>query len=54
MPLNEINRAFKTARFSKDARKAKINDLELCLAIKQALLGQIDELGWWCFQKETK
>ena len=51
MPRNETNRAFKTARFSKDARKAKIKDLELCLAIKQALLGQIDDLGGGVFKK---
>jgi len=51
MPLNELNRAFKTARFSKDAKKAKIKDVELCLAIQQVLLGQVDDLGGGVFKK---
>ena len=44
-------RAFKTARFSKDAKKAKIKDLELCSAVKQVLLGQADDLGGGVFKK---
>ena len=32
MLLTDLNRAFKTSRFSKDAKKAKIKDVELCLA----------------------
>jgi hypothetical protein len=51
MTLNELNRAFKTARFSKDAKKAKIKDVELCLAIQQILLGQVDDLGGGVFKK---
>lgn len=51
MPFNELNRAFKTARFSKDAKKAKIKDVELCLAIQQVLLGQVDDLGGGVFKK---
>ena len=51
MPLNELNRAFKTARFSKDAKKAKIKDVQLCLAIQQVLLGQVDDLGGGVFKK---
>ena len=51
MPLNELNRAFKTARFSKDAKKAKIKDVQLCLAIQQVLLGQVDDLGSGFFRK---
>ena len=42
------NRSFKTAR---DANKAKITDLELCLAIQQILLGLADDLGGGVFKK---
>ncbi len=45
MPLSVLNRTFKTARFFKDAKKAKIKDSELCLVIQQVLLGQVDDLG---------
>lgn len=51
MPLTDLNRAFKTSRFSKDAKKAKIKDVELCLAILQVLLGQVDDLGGGVFKK---
>ncbi|MHB1201369.1 MAG: type II toxin-antitoxin system RelE/ParE family toxin [Polaromonas sp.] len=51
MPSNELYRAFKTARFSKDAKKAKIKDVELCLAIQQVLLEQVDDLGGGVFKK---
>lgn len=51
MSSNASNRAFKTARFSKDAKKAKIKDVELCLAIQQVLLGQVDDLGGGVFKK---
>jgi hypothetical protein len=51
MPLNLNLRAFKTARFSKDAKKTKIKDDELCLAIEQVLLGQVDDLGGGVFKK---
>jgi len=34
MLFNALNRAFKTAKFSRDAKKAKIKDAELCLAIQ--------------------
>ncbi len=51
MLFNELNRVFKTAKFSKDARKAKIKDLELCLAMQQVLLGQVDDLGGGVFKK---
>lgn len=51
MPSKELNRAFKTARFSKDAKKAKIKDFELCWAIQQVLLGQVDDLGGGVFKK---
>ena len=51
MPFNKPSRAFKTARFSKDAKKAKITDDELCLALKQIMLGQADDLGGGVFKK---
>ena len=51
MSSNASNRAFKTARFSKDAKKAKIEDVELCLVIQQVLLGQVDDLGGGVFKK---
>ena len=51
MAFNSLNRAFKTARFSKDAKKARIKDAELCLAIQQVFLGQADDLGGGVFKK---
>jgi hypothetical protein len=51
MPSTSSSRAFKTARFSRDAKKAKIKDAELCLAIQQVLLGQVDDLGGGVFKK---
>jgi hypothetical protein len=44
-------RAFKTAWFSKTARKAHITDDELCSAIRQVMLGQADNLGGGVFKK---
>jgi len=38
-------RFFKTAWFSKAAKKAHISDVELCAAIRQVMLGQADDLG---------
>jgi hypothetical protein len=49
MSLTASNRAFKTARFSKDAKKAKIKDVELCVAIQEILLGQVVDLGGGIF-----
>lgn len=46
-----VNRAFKTAWFAKETRKAKISDEELCRAIKQIALGQADDLGGGVFKK---
>jgi hypothetical protein len=51
MAAIEIPRAFKTGRFAKDAKKAKIKDVELCLAMQQVLLGQVDDLGGGVFKK---
>ena len=51
MLSDSLCRAFKTARFSKDAKKSKIKDVELCLAIQQVLLGQVENLGGGVFKK---
>lgn len=51
MPHSDLERVFKTSRFSKDAKKAKIKDVELCLAIQQVMLGQVDDLGGGVFKK---
>jgi hypothetical protein len=44
-------RVFKTAWFAKAAQKALIADDELCLAIRQVMLGQADDLGGGVFKK---
>ena len=44
-------RTYKTAWFSKAARKAHITDQELCVAVAQASLGQADDLGGGVFKK---
>jgi len=44
-------RVFKTAWFAKAARKARIEDSELCLAIQQVMLGQADDLGGGVYKK---
>ena len=44
-------RVFKTEWFSKAARKARIDDKELCDAIAQVMLGQADDLGGGIFKK---
>ena len=51
MASHATHRAFKAGRFSKDAKKAKIKDDELCQAIEQVLLGQVDDLGGGVFKK---
>ena len=51
MRSSTSNRSFKTSKFAKDASKAKITDLELCGAIAQVLLGQVDDLGGGVFKK---
>jgi hypothetical protein len=47
----KAERVFKTAWFSKAARKAYISDTELCAAIRQVMLGQADDLGGGVFKK---
>jgi hypothetical protein len=44
-------RTYKTAWFSKAARKAHITDQELCVAVVQVSLGQVDDLGGGVFKK---
>lgn len=44
-------RVFKTARFGRDARKARISDPALCEAIGQVMAGQVDDLGGGVFKK---
>jgi hypothetical protein len=44
-------RTFKTAWFSKAARKARIKDDELCEAIQEVMKGQADDLGGGVFKK---
>lgn len=44
-------RVFRTAWFSKAARKARIPDEELCAAIRQVMLGQAIDLGGGVFKK---
>jgi hypothetical protein len=44
-------RVFKTAWFSKTAKKARVGDAELCEAIHQVLQGQADNLGGGVFKK---
>jgi hypothetical protein len=47
----ETARAFKTAWFTKAARKARIEDDELCEAIEEVRKGQADDLGGGVFKK---
>jgi hypothetical protein len=44
-------RVFKTAWFAKASKKARILDHELCSAVRQAILGQADDLGGGVFKK---
>ena len=44
-------RIFKTAWFSKAARKARIEDIELVEAMRQVMLGLADDLGGGVFKK---
>ncbi len=44
-------RVFKTAWFSKAAKKSSILDAELCFAIRQVMLGQADDLGGGVYKK---
>ena len=50
-PKAETGRVFKSAWFSKSAKKAHIHDEELCTAVRQAMNGQADDLGGGVFKK---
>ena len=50
-PSRQPTRTFKTARFSKHAKKARIGNGELCLAFEQVKLGHADDLGGGVFKK---
>jgi hypothetical protein len=45
-------RAFKTKRFSKNAKSVHISDDDLCEAIKQVLAGQAVDLGGGVYKKK--
>jgi len=47
----ETRRTFKTAWFTKAARKARIKDADLCEAIQEVMKGQADDLGGGVFKK---
>jgi hypothetical protein len=49
-----LSRIFKTAWFTKAAKKARITDEELCAAIRQVMQGQADDLGGGVFKKRLK
>lgn len=49
--VEESMRTFKTAWFSKAARKARLKDDELCKAIQETVAGQADDLGGGVFKK---
>jgi len=54
MPVSKarkVERTFKTAWFAKAARKALIDDEELCEAIAEVRMGQADDLGGGVFKK---
>lgn len=51
MPAKSSSRVFKTAWFSKAAKRARIGDVELCIAIRQVMKGQADDLGGGVFKK---
>jgi len=47
-------RVFKTAWFTKAARKAHIPYVELCSAVRQVMLGHADDLGGGVFKKRLR
>ncbi len=51
LPLFMEERVFKTLWFARASRKARISDEELCAAVRQAMLGQADDLGGGVFKK---
>ena len=51
LPKKPLPQAFKTAWFSKAARKAGIGDSALIAAIRDVMQGQADDLGGGVFKK---
>ncbi len=51
IPAGESERVFKTAWFSRAAKKSHITDDELCAAIRQVMPGQADDLGGGVYKK---
>lgn len=47
----KVARVFKTAWFTKAAKKALIKDSELCAAVAAVMAGQADDLGGGVFKK---
>ena len=54
LPQPQTSRAFKTAWFSRAARKARIPDQELREAVQEAMAGQADDLSGGVFKKRLK
>lgn len=52
MPIAAQTRAFKTKRFSKSAKNAHIADSDLCEALKEAMAGQVVDLGGGVYKKK--
>lgn len=48
---DQKKRMFKSAWFEKAARKAGIDDKELCAAIREVMKGQADDLGGGVYKK---
>ena len=51
MSTKSPSRVFKTAWFTRAAKKVRIGDPELCTAIQQVKMGQADDLGGGVFKK---
>jgi hypothetical protein len=52
MPTKARPRAFKTKKFSKNAKNAQISDAELCEAIQEVMAGQAVDLGGGVYKKK--
>ena len=50
-PETPTGRVFKSAWINKAAKKEHIHDDKLCAAVRQAMLGQADDLGGGVFKK---
>ena len=52
MPHKAKPRAFKTKKFSKNAKNSHISDADLCEAIKEVMAGQAVDLGGGVYKKK--